>query len=157
MVYRCRKCYRARRLDLVDEVVMGVLVARLSRPDAAALFVEDVDLDRLRNDRDELRVRRDGLARLLSDGLMTEEAVREEAKRLTDKIDALTRQVAEATGTDDVAAVVASDDVAAALARLTFRRLRAVIDAVAVVRILPAGKGVRFDPAQVDVDWKRHR
>jgi len=34
MIYRCTTCYGTRRMALVDEVVMGTIIGRLSRPDA---------------------------------------------------------------------------------------------------------------------------
>jgi len=153
-VYRCRSCYGSRRLDLVDEVVMRVLLARLTRPDAAGLLDRDVDLDGLRTHVVELRSRRDGLASLLADGLLTPEAVRTQAQRLTDEIGDIERQVDAATGTSPLAVVVDSDDVAAALDRLPLLDLREVIRALFVVRILPSGKGVRFDPEHVHIEWK---
>ncbi len=154
LVYRCRSCYGTRRLDLVDEVVMGVLVARLARPDAVVLLQRDVDLDGLRTHVVELRSRRDGLASLLADGLLTPEAVRTQAQRLTDEIGDIERQVDAATGTSPLAVVVDSDDVAAALDRLPLLDLREVIRTLFTVRIMPAGKGVRFDPEHVHIEWK---
>ncbi len=154
LVYRCRSCYGTRRLDLVDEVVMGVLVARLSRSDAVDLLQRDVDLDGIRERVVELRMRRDGLASLLADGLLTAEAVRTQARRLTDEIGELERQVSAATGTSPLARVLDSTDVAATLDRLPLLDLRDVLRSLMTVRIMPAGKGVRFDPERVRIEWK---
>ena len=146
MVYRCRKCYLARRLDLVDEVVMGVLIERLSRPDAIDLLDSTVDVTALREQVVELRDRRDGLASLLADGLLTSEAVRSQAGKLTDQIDSLERQITAATGTDPLARLAQAGDVAKAIERMSLRELREAISALMIVRILPAGKGIRFSP-----------
>jgi site-specific DNA recombinase len=154
LVYRCRSCYGTRRLDLVDEVVMGVLVGRLSRLDAVDLFRRDVDLDGIRERVVELRSRRDGLASLLADGLLTSAAVRIQARRLTDEIEALERQVETAAGTSPLARVLDSTNVAATLGRLSLLDLRDVLRSLLTVRILPAGKGVRFDPGHVEIEWK---
>jgi site-specific DNA recombinase len=154
LVYRCRSCYGTRRLDLVDEVVMGVLVARLARPDAVVLLQRDVDLDGIRERVVELRSRRDGLASLLADGLLTSTAVRTQAGRLTDEIGDLERQVGAAAGTSPLARVLDSTDVAATLGRLSLLDLRDVLRSLLTVRILPAGKGVRFDPGHVEIEWK---
>ncbi len=154
LVYRCRSCYGTRRLDLVDEVVMGVLVGRLARPDAVVLLQRNVDLDGIRERVVELRSRRDGLASLLADGLLTSTAVRIQARRLTDEIGALERQVEAAAGTSPLARVLDSTDVAATLGRLSLLDLRDVLRSLLTVRILPAGKGVRFDPEHVDIAWK---
>ncbi len=154
LVYRCRSCYGTRRLDRVDEVVMGVLVARLSRSDAVDLLQRDVDLDGIRERVVELRMRRDGLASLLADGLLTAEAVRTQARRLTDEIGELERQVSAATGTSPLARVLDSTDVAATLDRLPLLDLRDVLRSLMTVRIMPAGKGVRFDPEHVSIEWR---
>lgn len=152
MIYRCRRCYGGRGLADVDEVVMRTITARLARPDAVDLLTPDADLDGMRARVTALRARRDGLAALLADGLLTETAVREQATRLGQQIDDLEREQRQATGADPLAAVVNAADPAAALQALDIRTLRAVIDTLAVVRILPVGKGVRFAPVHVQIE-----
>jgi site-specific DNA recombinase len=153
-VYRCRRCYMARHRERVDEVVVGTIVARLSRPDAAQLLSPDVDVADLRTKVVELRERRDGLASLLADGLLSPEAVRVQAKRLGGQIDSLERQIEAALGASPLAEVVGEDDVAAALDRLPLLKVREVVRTLCDVVILPAGKGVRFSPDQVRIEWK---
>ena len=154
-IYRCTNCYGTRRLDRVDEVVMAAVVARLSRPDAAGLLDRDIDLDELRGRVVDLRERRDGLASLLADGLLTPAAVRTQAQRLTDQISDLERQTEAALGTSPLARVIDSGDVAAALDRLTLLEVREVIRELMDVRILPAGKGVRFNPEHVQITGRQ--
>jgi hypothetical protein len=154
MVYRCTGCYLARRLDLVDEVVMGVLVERLSRPDATDLLDSDVDVTALREQVVAFRDRRDGLAALLADGLLAADAVRSQAGKLTAQIDDLERQVVAATGADPLARLAQAGDVEKAVDRLSLRELREVIRVLMTVRILPAGKGIRFSPEQVQILWR---
>jgi site-specific DNA recombinase len=113
-----------------------------------------VDLDELRGRVVDLRERRDGLALLLADGLLTPAAVRTQAQRLTDQIGDLERQIEAAIGTSPLARVIDSGDVLAALERLSLLDVREVIKALMDVRILPAGKGVRFDPEHVEITWK---
>lgn len=157
MIYRCTKCYLGRGLEDVDEVVLGVIAARLSRPDAASLFSDDVDLDSLRQRAVDLRERRDGLAAMLADGLLGPEAVRTQAAKLTTELDEVQRSIEDAMGSTPLASVVGAEDVRAALQRLPIRDLRAVIETLAEVRIQPAGKGVRFDAQQVEIHWKAAR
>jgi len=154
-IYRCLHCYGTRRLDLVDEVVVAAVVARLSRPDAAGLLDRDVDLDELRGRVVDLRERRDGLASLLADGLLTPAAVRTQAQRLTDQISDIERQIEAAIGTSPLARVIDSGDVLAALEALSLLEVREVIKALMDVRILPAGKGVRFNPEHVEIEWRQ--
>jgi len=155
-IYRCLRCYGTRHLAKVDEVVMAAVVARLSRPDAAGLLDRDVDLDELRGRVVDLRERRDGLASLLADGLLTPAAVRTQAQRLTDQISDLERQIEAAIGTSPLARVIDSGDVDLALGGLSLLEVREVIRALTeVVRILPAGKGVRFNPEHVQIEWRQ--
>lgn len=154
-IYRCTSCYGARRANHVDEVVIAAVVGRLSRADAAGLLDREVDLDDLRERVVELRGRRDGLASLLAEGLLTADAVRTQAQRLTGSIDGLERQIQSAAGTGPLARVVDSNDVTAALDRLTLLELREVIRELMTVRILPAGKGIFFHTEQVEIEWRR--
>lgn len=156
-VYRCRRCYGARRRELVDEVVIAAVAARLARPDASDLLHQDVDVTALREQIVELRGRRDGLASLLADGLLTAESVRGQATRLGDQIGDLERQIDAATGASPLLAVVTADDVAAALNDLPLLKVREVIRTLMEIRIMPAGKGVRFAPKQVVLEWRTGR
>lgn len=154
-VYRCRSCYLARRQDLVDEVVEGVLVARLSQPDAAALFHPAEDVAALRAHATELRERRDALAGLLADGLLSAAAVRERSTELTKKLVELEGRISRALGESPLAALTSAEDVAASWAALPLRDQKQVVDLLMTVTILPAGKGQRFHPEQVRIEWRR--
>ncbi|MGY2702218.1 recombinase family protein [Nocardioides sp. HB32] len=153
-VYRCRRCYAARHRDHVDEVVLATIAARLSRPDAAQLLSPDVDVDELRRQVTELRERRDGLAAMLAEGLLGADAVRAQAQKLSDQIGALERQISAATDGSPLAPVVGAEDVRATLDGLPLTQVREIIRVLCDVVILPAGKGVRFSPEQVQIDWQ---
>jgi len=159
-VYKCRVCYLARRADLVDDVVAGtregdegVLISRLSQPDAADLIAPSVDLDSLRTEAVELRQRRDDLADLLAEGLLSRERVAEQAARLTRRLAEVEDQMNAALGQSPAAGLVAAEDVAAAWEAMDIRARKAVIDRLMTVTILPAGKGQRFTEDQVLIDW----
>ena len=134
--------------------VEGVILGRLARPDAAALLTPDVDLDALRAEKVELSDRRDGLAELLADGLLSRERVTEQASRLTRRVAALDARITAAVGDSPVGALVDADDVAAAWEALDMRSRKAVVDLLLLVTVLPAGKGQRFDPEQVRIEWR---
>jgi site-specific DNA recombinase len=153
LVYRCKTTHLARRADLVDEVVVAAVIGRLARPDAIDLFSPDVDLDALRSQVVELRERRDGLAAMLADGLLSAAAVRDQAAKLTDAISTIERQMTAATP-GPLTTLLGADDVAAVWAGLTLIAKRAVIGVLMTVTILPVGKGQRFDPEQVQIDWR---
>ena len=154
IVYRCRGCYMARHRERVDEVVMGTIAERLSRPDAAALLNPDVDVTDLRHKVTELRNRRDGLASLLADGLLGPESVRVQATKLGQRIDGVERQIEAVTGSSPLTPVIGAEDVAATLDTLPLLQVREVVRTLCDVVILPAGKGVRFSPDQVRIEWK---
>jgi hypothetical protein len=160
IIYRCMPtkksagCYVARRQDLVDEVVEGVIIARLSQPDAASLLAEDEDVPALRSEVAELRGRRDALAGLLADGLLSASVVRERSQDLTGKIGALEDRISQALGESPVLTLATAEDVGVAWEGLALRDRKQVVDLLMTVTILPAGKGQRFDPSQVQIDWR---
>ena len=157
LVYKCiaKGCRLARRADKVDEVVTDVLIRRLSQADAAGLLAPETDLDALRAEKVELEQRRDGLARLLRKGLLSESAVEEQATDLTRQLTEVESRIAAALGDSPAAGLVEAEDVAAAWEAMDVRARKDAIDALFTVTILPAGKGQRFTEEQVRIDWRR--
>src|SRR5665647_1062329 len=94
MVYRCPAYHVTRRMDRVDEVVTGTVLARLALPDALALLTPDEDVDALRGQATALRDRRDTLAALLADGLLSPAAVRVQAGKLAKDLDGIEGRIA---------------------------------------------------------------
>ncbi|TAP45619.1 recombinase family protein [Arthrobacter sp. S39] len=155
MVYRCYSGYCVQRgLEAVDDVVNTVVTARLSRPDAASLFASTVDATALRRKATDLRGRRDALAALLADGLLSAVAVREQAGKLASELHAVESSLVALDTFNPAAAVIAADDVSAAWAALDLGARRQIIRALMDVTVLSAGKGVRFSPEQVQIEWK---
>lgn len=153
-VYRCLVCKRVRRREYVDEFVVGSVLARLGMPDAATLLAPDVDLVALQTEVTTLRDRRDGLAALLADGLLSTDAVREQAQRLSAQITDLERQIDSAMGASPLRPLVGAADVAAVWDALDVLAQRAVVDTLMVAYIDAAGKGVRFSTDQVRLVWR---
>lgn len=155
MVYKCRTAHLARRLDLVDEVVEAVVVERLSRPDAASLLASDGDDgDRLRERSVKLREQLDDLAGLLAEGVLTAAGVRKASEKLRADLEDVERQRASITSADAFAELVSSGDVQRCWDGLSLESRRAVIGLLLTVTVLPAGKGARFAPEQVRIDWR---
>jgi recombinase len=158
MTYRCggpRK-HLSRRVADVDRVVAETLVARLSRRDALRLFVPTLDLDGLRRQITELRTRRDRLAEMLADGVMSADAVQRQAKRLTTDIDELARKIAAAEQglPPGFADSIGSKQVRQAWEHATLPRQRELVDVLMTVTIKPAGRAHGFDPDQIQIDWR---
>jgi hypothetical protein len=131
-----------------------VVIARLSRPDAASLLAPSVDLDALRAEATELRDRRDALAALLADGVLSASAVAKQAGKLTRRLSEVEGRITAALGDSPAAVLLNADDVTAAWAVLDVRSRKAAVDTLMTVMILPAGKGQRFDPEHVHIQWK---
>lgn len=154
MAYRCPACYLARRLDLVDGVVETVVLGRLSRPDAADLLSPAEDVAALRSEVAELHQRRDDLAGLLADGLLSAQVVRDRSTELTRLIQGLHDRIGSALGDSPASQLVTADDVGAVWETMGVRDRRAVVDLMMTVSILPAGKGRPFHPEQVRIEWR---
>lgn len=155
MTYRCHGGYcMGRGLEDVDAVVTETTVARLSMPDAATALRQDGDAEVLRARAVDLRERRDALAALLADGLMSPTAVREQSGKITRELTDLEVRMDRASGADPVAVIAAAEDVREAWNRATVGTRRKVIRALMDVTVLPAGKGVRFSPEHVRIEWK---
>ncbi|UNK47123.1 recombinase family protein [Arthrobacter sulfonylureivorans] len=152
MMYRCFGGYcMTRRLDKVDEVVEAVITGILARPDAAARFGSGDEAAALQQRATDLRDRRDALAAMLADGLLSPGAVRKQAGRLSSELADAEASLAAVDALNPAAAVIAADDVDTAWLALPLGDKRRIIRTLASVTVLPAGKGVRFDPSQVQV------
>lgn len=156
MVYRCLGGYcLQRRMEDVDELVTEVMVARLSMDDAPNLFVDSGKLAELRSTAQDLRGRRDALAALLADGLLSPTAVREQSAKISRELADVEAAMSAAEGVNPLAGVIGSGDVAAAWEALPLASKKVAIRSLVEVTLLPAGKGVRFNPEHVQIEWKQ--
>lgn len=157
MVYRCRTSHLARRLDLVDEVVTEIVIGRLAMPDAIGLLIDDnrPDAEELRQEALGLRSRLDQLAVVFADGAITTVQLRTATERLRSRLKAVEARQADTSRPQVLAALVGVQDVRAAWDQLSLGERRAVIDTLMTVTILPAGKGIRFRPEHVRIDWRQ--
>lgn len=153
-VYQCKKCKRTRKAEYVEALVEGVVLARLEREDAASLLGVTPDIEAMQSEADDLRKRRDGLASLLADGLLSPDAVREQALKLGKKIGALERSISGALGESDLAVVADAPDVREAWSKLAPRQRRGIVLELMDIRILAAQVGKPFDPETVRIIWK---
>lgn len=150
MAYRCFGGYcMTRRLDYVDDVVQLRTIAILARPDASALFTDAQDSIELRHKANDLRERRDSIASMYADGLLSETSARQQAGRLSQEIQAISDSLATSDVLNPAAAVISSADTDDAWHELSLGSKRQIIRALMDVTVLPAGKGTRFAPEQV--------
>lgn len=159
-LYYCEtRKHVARRAEPIDELVEGVVVARLSRPDAAQVFARDQDRERakaLREEEHQLRARLDGLAEAYAAGDIDLSALRAGTKRVNGRMGVVLTEIASLAATPDLAPLLTADDVMAEWGTLEVDRRRAIIEVLVNVTIHPAGRGARtFDPETVSIEWRR--
>jgi hypothetical protein len=123
-VYRCATStgHFSRKAAPVDEYVSEVMIARLSRSDAADLFTppeRGPDKSELIREADQLRRKLDGLAALYEEGVLTAKGVRQSSERLKAQLADVDAKLAEANGIPRAArTIVKAADVRGAV---TFR------------------------------------
>lgn len=167
-VYVCRanKCI-SRKADPVDALVAGgdlegvevrgLVVERLSRPDAADLLRhrDDPDVQGMQQRAEGIRERLDDLATGLEEGILTLGAVRKSSARLRQELDKVEATIAATVKADTLAPLVSADDIDEAWQGYDVHQRRAVIEALMKITLLKPGNGVRaFDPETVRIEWK---
>jgi DNA invertase Pin-like site-specific DNA recombinase len=158
--YRCWKCLGvAVSKPDVDELILGVVCARLARPDAKALLIDRdaPDIDKLSAEANTLRARRVELATDFADGMTAAEwkAARE---RLNTKLAAVEARMADASAARVFADVpLGTDKVREAFTRLDLDRQRAIINVLLTATVMPVGHRGRvpFDPERIVIEWRR--
>jgi site-specific DNA recombinase len=120
------------------------------------LVNDDVDVVGLRTQATELRDRRDGLAAMLADGLLSTTAARKQAVTITERLHDVERRIEAASGTSPLAALIGADDVRAAWQALDLEAQRTIVRALfETVTIMPAEhRGAKFDPELVIPAWR---
>lgn len=153
MVYRCFNGYHTtRRLDQVDGVVEAMILRILSGPDAARLFSRSDDLRELRARAVELRQRRDALAAMLADGLLSAAAVREQAGKLGAELAAVEGAINAQETLNPLAGIAGADNVPEQWSALALESKRQIIRTLMDVTVEKVGKGIRFSPNHVRME-----
>jgi site-specific DNA recombinase len=133
----------ARRVDQVDALVHAVIARRLGLPDVAGLLSEPagVDMADLQMTAMQYRTRLDEAAVMFADGVMTGAQFKTMTARLRAELADAETAVASAMGGGALAALGSEPDPAAAYLAAPLDAQRAVVDALAVVTLLPAKRG----------------
>jgi site-specific DNA recombinase len=167
-VYVCRrsKCV-SRKAEPVDALigggeiegtpVRGLVVERLSRPDALDLLREHDTDDTAahRSKAQAIRERLDDLATGLEEGVLTLAAVRRSSDRLRVELAAVEARIAAATHADVLGPLVTASDVEQAWKGYDLQQKRAVVEALMTITLLPPERGWQpFDPATVVIEWR---
>jgi len=156
--YMCRlKGHVLRNAEHLDDHVANAILERLSRPDAALVIAQGGDdVGELQDARAGVVAKLDQLVELLDDGTLDGPKAREKAAQYKTRIAEIDGRLSAATRVSPAAAMLASGEDLRALWEQMDATLRSqVIDELVVVRVLPARRGRGFDPASVDIAWRR--
>jgi hypothetical protein len=156
--YRCseRACV-IRRKDDLDDLVNGVVVERLARPDAAALFTTADTPDRRAAlaEAEKLRGRLDDAADQYADAVIDRRQLERITARLRPQLaeaEKRLRTVDSAPLLDGLAGTPAVRDL---WEQLPLSRRRAVVALLLDIRVHRTRQGARtFDPSAVELTWK---
>lgn len=158
LVYRCtgRSCV-SRDRDAVDDLVVRVVLGRLSMTDAAALFADDDEAVReARQEAAQLRARLDGAADQYAEGRIDAQQLSRITERLRPRLTELEAGMRPAPTAPLAEGLIGAQDLRVAWEAMPLARQRAVIDMLMTVHIdRVAQHGVTtFDPSSVRVEWK---
>jgi len=161
-VYKCSALpHLTRRGDHIDEYVTGVVLGRLSRPDALDLLPSGeatTDVAALRTEASAVRARLHALATDFADGELSTQQLRAANTRLRAKLADTEAQMATVGRPDLLGALVGADDIERLWATYSADRKRAIIAELLTPVLLSPGRGKRnFDPESLRIEWKGQR
>jgi hypothetical protein len=161
LAYTCKVCRGVTiRAQHVEPLLTGLLVERLSRPDAVELLrgktADPAQAAKLREDEAVLLAKLDQIADDYADDVLTGEQAQRATARVQDKLDAIVAAQQDQDRKRVLDGIpLGTDRVGTKVDKLSPDRLRAVFDLLATITIQPVGKGGHtFDPNRVDVVWK---
>lgn len=156
-IYRCRVGHVIRDQASVDDLVTRLIVGRLAQPDAADLLTEPDRVSEAQAAAEliqELQDRLTDAAEAYGAGTITLAQMTTITAALRPRIDEAQTVAASPNRAKVLGDLVTASDPAIAWENMTPQRRRAVVDLLLDVRILPTGKGPRFDPESVELAWK---
>jgi len=156
-MYRCTDCKRiGRNADNLDEWIAAVVTARLNRPDADRLLVENntPDVERLQDEIRRLETVLEENNQMRGSGDMSVAEWKSAKLRNTDLIEATRAKITKNTSAAILEPLVNAPDAAVVWQTQPVDRRRAVIGTLARIVVNPTRKGARFNPDDIDINWK---
>jgi len=140
----------------LDEVIVDLVVERLSREDAGDLVVDRSlpNLDRLQSEAANFQKRMEGLTIQYVEGAISEAQMKAGTKRLRELQEANDAAMRDATKAQVFAGIIGSTDVRAAFEGEPLDRQRAIVHELIAITVMPSRRGRVFDPESVRVEWK---
>lgn len=153
--YRCSTCFGISKvIDRVDDQITRLVVARLSRPDAAELLVDQKhpDLDKLRSEAAAAREKLRSIAVRWAEDLMTDEQADAATRRAKQRLAVAESAMQDANRARLFKGVVGEE--AYRFPGLHLDRRRAIIDGLITVTLRKSLQRGQFDEDSIVVDWK---
>ena len=168
-VYRCQPPTRnrdwsgghvARQAEPVEDLIEKLVIARLSREDAADLVTVPEggpDVGALREESVAIRANLEEMAADRAVGLITRAQMLAATERANLRLDQIGAELEHAARENVLTPLVAAENAAAVWEDLDLSRKRAVIRTLMTITLLSPGMGARraFDPATVQVTWRQ--
>ncbi len=161
-LYRCESRRHVNmKAGPVDDLILRLVAARLSQPDAVDLLTPPGRADEaraLRGEDTDLRNRLDGLAEAFAAGEIDRRQLRAGTERLRRRIEEIADELARIVRSPVLTDVVSAADVGGvveSLYRDDLDRLRALVALLINITVTPPGRGARtFDPVSVVIQWR---
>ncbi|MFF2495850.1 recombinase family protein [Agromyces sp. NPDC058064] len=138
----------------VDDLVERVAIARLTQPDALdSLRPQAEPVEALNAERATYAARLEDLADLMADGTLDAHAVREAAKPLRAKLDALDARIEAVRGVEGLPLAELADDVPGRWSGLSLTQKRLIIRSLMQITIEKQVSRT-FDPSSIRIEWR---
>jgi DNA invertase Pin-like site-specific DNA recombinase len=155
-VYTCKRCNGlVRKQKPVDELVVKLAVAYMSRPDAADILIDSErhDIGELREQERVILEELDQLAVDYDEGNLTGRQVKIATERKEAKLAAVRSQMADANKARAFDGLLEAKDVRAWWDGLSLDRQRTILQILMGVILLPAGRGQVFNRDHLRLEW----
>lgn len=155
MVYSCTENWcTSRGASDVEDLVIRMVIARLQDPEIVSRLRQTPDTAPVEGEIQELRARRDDLAAMLADGILSRDAVADQARALTVRIDKLSVKLDALRAASPVTDLALADDVARRWGNMPLPTQRMVIQSLLRAVVQKTRPGRRpFDPTSIQIDW----
>lgn len=154
--YRCVDEHLSRLRRGLDDYVLRLIATRLAKPGTALKFTRrDAKLAHIDTQLGDLRDRLRRVEQDYDDGVLEGRDLKRNRETIEPKIASLEAERARHVASGPASKILAAADRKAAFLDADLLTQRAVIETLAVVRVLPAERGRReFDTSTVEIEWR---